>query len=182
MLLTTPSTKNCFALLCTRLKAQHHIKNIILSVTMLCSVVFCVDISNVKVTGHFSLTWSDQGIIAYSISTQPKSVMSWCCTHQLLHAYLKGIICIAGGKNRKRNYLWLKTIQRITVVVILLWSTLLDNLPVKGSILHEFFITKYQNFSKFQIFYLFKISVFIIFDVRIQFGSFIGFLNYLVAY
>ena len=46
-----------------------------------------------------------------------------------------GIICIAVGKNGKENMEGLKTVQLSTVVVTLLYSTLFDNLPVKGSIL-----------------------------------------------
>ena len=46
-----------------------------------------------------------------------------------------GIICIAVGKNRKENMEGLKTDQLSTVVVTLLYSTLLDDLSVKGSIL-----------------------------------------------
>ena len=45
-----------------------------------------------------------------------------------------GIICIVGGKNRKENMEGL-TVQLSTVVVTLLYSTLLDNLPVKGLVL-----------------------------------------------
>ena len=41
----------------------------------------------------------------------------------------------AVGKNRKENMEGLKTVQLSTVVVTLLYSTLLDDLPVKGSIL-----------------------------------------------
>ena len=41
-----------------------------------------------------------------------------------------GIICIAGGKNRKENMEGLKTVQLSTVVVTLLYSTLLDNLTI----------------------------------------------------
>ena len=51
-----------------------------------------------------------------------------------------GIICIAVGKNRKENMEGLKTGQLSTVVVTLLYSTLLDDLPVKGSILLDFLV------------------------------------------
>ena len=64
----------------------------------------------------------------------------------------------------------LKTVQLSTVIVTLLYSTLLDDLPVKGSILLDFlvfFIAEQQNFSKFQVFQYFSISV--IFEVI--FGS-----------
>ena len=73
-------------------------------------------------------------------------VMSWCCTHQLLNTYFEihlGIICIAVGKKQK-NMEGLKTVQPSTVVVTLLYSTMLDNLHVKGSIPLDFlfFIAK----------------------------------------
>ena len=51
-----------------------------------------------------------------------------------------GIICIAVGKNRKENIEGLKTVQLSTVIVTLLYSTLLDDLPVKGSILLDFLV------------------------------------------
>ena len=51
-----------------------------------------------------------------------------------------GIICIAVGKNGKENMEGLKTVQLSTVVVTLLYSTLLDDLPVKGSILLDFLV------------------------------------------
>ena len=51
-----------------------------------------------------------------------------------------GIICIAVGKNGKENMEGLKTDQLSTVIVALLYSTLLDNLPVKGSILLNFLV------------------------------------------
>ena len=51
-----------------------------------------------------------------------------------------GIICIAVGKNGKENMEGLKTVQLSTVIVILLYSTLLDNLPVKGLILLYFLV------------------------------------------
>ena len=51
-----------------------------------------------------------------------------------------GIICIAVGKNGKENMEGLKTVQLSTVVVSLLYSTLLDDLPVKGSILLDFLV------------------------------------------
>ena len=49
-----------------------------------------------------------------------------------------GMICIAVGKNGKENMEGLKIVQLSTVVVTLLYSTLLDYLPVKGSILLDF--------------------------------------------
>ena len=48
------------------------------------------------------------------------------------------MICIAVGKNGKENIEGLKMVQLSTVVVTLLYSTLLDDLPVKGSILLDF--------------------------------------------
>ena len=51
-----------------------------------------------------------------------------------------GIICIAVGKNRKENMEGLKTVQLSTVIVTLLYSTLFDDLPVKGSILLDFLV------------------------------------------
>ena len=51
-----------------------------------------------------------------------------------------GIICIAVGKNGKENVEGLKTVQLSTVVVTLLYSTLLDDLPVKGLILLDFLV------------------------------------------
>ena len=51
-----------------------------------------------------------------------------------------GVICIAVGKNGKENMESLKTVQLSTVIVTLLYSTLLDNLPVKGSILLDFLV------------------------------------------
>ena len=51
-----------------------------------------------------------------------------------------GIICIAVGKNGKENMEGLKMVQLSTVIVTLLYSTLLDNLLVKGSILLGFLV------------------------------------------
>ena len=51
-----------------------------------------------------------------------------------------GIICIAVGKNGKENMEGLKTVQLSTVVVTLLYSTLLGDLPVKGLILLDFLV------------------------------------------
>ena len=51
-----------------------------------------------------------------------------------------GVICIAGGKNGKEIMEGLKRVQLSTVVVTLLYSTLLDDLPVKGSILLDFLV------------------------------------------
>ena len=51
-----------------------------------------------------------------------------------------GIICIAVGKNRKENIEGLKTVQLRTVIVALLYSTLLDDLLVKGLILLDFLV------------------------------------------
>ena len=51
-----------------------------------------------------------------------------------------GIICIAVGKNRKENMEGLKTVQLSTIIVTLLYSTLLDDLLVKGSILLDFLV------------------------------------------
>ena len=51
-----------------------------------------------------------------------------------------GIICIAVGKNGKDNMEGLKTIQLSTIIVTLLYSTLLDDLSVKGSILLDFLV------------------------------------------
>ena len=51
-----------------------------------------------------------------------------------------GIICIAVGKSGKENMEGLKTVQLGTVVVTLLYSTLLDDLPVKGLILLDFLV------------------------------------------
>ena len=69
------------------------------------------------------------------------------------------------GKNGKENIEGLKTVQLSTNVVTLLYSTLLADLPVKGSILLDFFvfIAKQQKFSKFQVFQYFSISI--IFEV-----------------
>ena len=50
------------------------------------------------------------------------------------------MICIAVGKNGKENMKGLKTVQLSTVIVTLLYSTLLDDLPVKGSILLDFLV------------------------------------------
>ena len=50
------------------------------------------------------------------------------------------IICIAVGKNRKENMEGLKRAQLSTNIVTLLYSTLLDDLPVKGSILLDFLV------------------------------------------
>ena len=49
-----------------------------------------------------------------------------------------GIICVAVGKNGKENIEGLKIIQLNTIIVTLLYSTLLDDLPVKSSILLDF--------------------------------------------
>ena len=51
-----------------------------------------------------------------------------------------GIICIAVGKNGKENMEGLKTVQLSTVIVTLFYSTLLDDLPVKGLILLDFLV------------------------------------------
>ena len=51
-----------------------------------------------------------------------------------------GIICIAVGKNGKENMEGLKMVQLSTVIVNLLYGTLLDDLPVKGSILLDFLV------------------------------------------
>ena len=51
-----------------------------------------------------------------------------------------GILCIAVGKNGKENMEGLKMVQLNTVIVTLLYSTLLDDLPVKGSILLDFLV------------------------------------------
>ena len=51
-----------------------------------------------------------------------------------------GIICIAVGKNGKENIEGLKTIQLSTIIVTLLYSTLLDDLPVKRLILLDFLV------------------------------------------
>ena len=51
-----------------------------------------------------------------------------------------GILCIAVGKNGKENMEGLKTVQLSTIIVTLLYSTLLDDLPVKGSILLDFLV------------------------------------------
>ena len=51
-----------------------------------------------------------------------------------------GIICIAVGKNGKENMEGLKMVQLSTIIVTLLYSTLLDDLPVKGLILHDFLV------------------------------------------
>ena len=58
------------------------------------------------------------------------------------------MICIAVGKNGKENMEGLKIVQRSTVVVTLLYSTLLDNLPVKSLILHDFLVF-YSLIAKF---------------------------------
>ena len=50
------------------------------------------------------------------------------------------IICIAVGKNGKENMEGLKTVQLTTVIVTLLYGTLLDDLSVKGSILLDFLV------------------------------------------
>ena len=50
-----------------------------------------------------------------------------------------GIICIAVGKNGK-DMEGLKMIQLSTVIVTLLYSTILDDLPVKNSILLDFLV------------------------------------------
>ena len=51
-----------------------------------------------------------------------------------------GILCIAVGKNGKENMKGLKMAQLSTILVTLLYSTLLDDLPVKGSILLDFLV------------------------------------------
>ena len=51
-----------------------------------------------------------------------------------------GITCIAVGKNGKEKMEGLKTVQLSTVIVTLLYSTLLNDLPVKGSILLDFLV------------------------------------------
>ena len=51
-----------------------------------------------------------------------------------------GIICIAVGKNGKENMEGLKTVQLSTIIHTLLYSTLLDDLPVKGSTLLDFVV------------------------------------------
>ena len=51
-----------------------------------------------------------------------------------------GIICIAVGKNGKENMEGLKTVQLSTIIVTLLYGTLLDDLPVKGLILLDFLV------------------------------------------
>ena len=51
-----------------------------------------------------------------------------------------GIVCIVVGKNGKENMEGLKTVQLSTIIVTLLYSTLLDDLPVKGSILLDFLV------------------------------------------
>ena len=51
-----------------------------------------------------------------------------------------GILCIAVGKNGKENMEGLNTVQLSTVVITLLYSILLDNLPVKGLILLDFLV------------------------------------------
>ena len=50
------------------------------------------------------------------------------------------IICITVGKYGKENMEGLKSAQLSIVIVTLLYSTLLDNLPVKGSILLDFLV------------------------------------------
>ena len=61
-------------------------------------------------------------------------------TSNIKYTYLGhlGIICIAVGKNRKENMEGLKMVQLSTIIVTLLYSTLLDDLPVKGLILLDF--------------------------------------------
>ena len=49
-------------------------------------------------------------------------------------------MCIAVGKNGKENMEGLKMVQLSTVIVTLLYSTMLDDLPVKGSILLDFLV------------------------------------------
>ena len=51
-----------------------------------------------------------------------------------------GRICIAVDKNGKENMEGLKTVQFSTVIVTLWYSTLLDDLTVKGSILLHFLV------------------------------------------
>ena len=50
------------------------------------------------------------------------------------------ILYIAVGKNGKENIEGLKTVQLSTVIVTLLCGTLLDDLPVKGSMLLDFLV------------------------------------------
>ena len=61
----------------------------------------------------------------------------------------------------------LKTFQLNTIVITLLYSTLLDNLPVKGSI-HLDFLVFWQNLSKFQYFNNSIIIFRVIFGVSVQ--------------
>ena len=79
-----------------------------------------------------------------ALATDNILVISRYCTHQLLSTYVfeicLGIICIAGGKNGKENMESLKTVQLSTVVVTLLYSTLLNNLPAYSSILLDFLV------------------------------------------
>ena len=64
----------------------------------------------------------------------------------IVEIYL-GITCIAGGKNGKENMEGLKTVQLSTVIVTLLYSTLLDDLLVKSSILLDF-LAFYNRLAK----------------------------------
>ena len=57
----------------------------------------------------------------------------------IFETYL-GIICITVGKNGKENMKGLKAVQLSTVLVTLWYSILLDDLPVKGSILLDFLV------------------------------------------
>ena len=57
----------------------------------------------------------------------------------LKYSVYLGIISIAVGKNGKENIEGLKTVQLSTVIITLWYSTLFDDLPVKGSILLDFF-------------------------------------------
>ena len=54
-----------------------------------------------------------------------------------------GIICITVGKNGKENMEGLKAVQLSTVIVTLLCSSLLDDLPVKGSTLLDVLVFLY---------------------------------------
>ena len=51
-----------------------------------------------------------------------------------------GIIYIAVGKNGKENMEGLKMVQLSTIIDTLLYSTLLNDVPVKGSILLDFLV------------------------------------------
>ena len=58
----------------------------------------------------------------------------------IFEIYLGIIIFVAVGKNGKENMDGLKTVQVSTIIVTLLYSTLLDDLPVNGSILLDFLV------------------------------------------